>query len=351
MRMSTLLVKICTVGGMAGKPNKAKERAAGYGGATLGASWLFWAALHVVDWLGRAQTAMTVAPYVGILSTPLALLLELLTATGLLLYATRLEQDREAEEAPRIILPFAPPVKPNRHWYWIKLSIITGAASLVAALCVFAWIRVHRPQPINSATVETVPKKVDSSVTPKPNPPLTEGPSAAPATKAPPSKKAEPLPTSTGNVTPPTTPDNRPSPQQDAGPSGGPLGPIMAAELVQLFKSLSRPCAVMVTSAEEKSSLRNTLAWLLTQPQRDGGAECSSWTNRALPNADDPEPASLPSNVPGIVVHWSDAYKDGERVSQFFDADGMKVSVSHRMPRNSPSYLVWLDLGPGSPWK
>jgi hypothetical protein len=33
------------------------------------------------------------------------------------------------------------------------------------------------------------------------------------------------------------------------------------------------------------------------------------------------------------------------------DNSTLRVSVSHRMPKGSPPNLIWIDIGPGSPWK
>ena len=54
--------------------------------------------------MGRAQVAIAVAPYLGVLATPVAFVVELLGAVGLLFYATRLEYHRENEEADSLTL-------------------------------------------------------------------------------------------------------------------------------------------------------------------------------------------------------------------------------------------------------
>jgi hypothetical protein len=100
-------------------------------------------------------------------------------------------------------------------------------------------------------------------------------------------------------------------------------------------------------TAGDKDAFRDTLNWLLVQPE---GAGCQSWTEATLPNIDNP-PSLKPTTDPGVVIRWHEEFKEGEKAAHFFDADGMKVSISHTMPANSPANLIWIDIGPGSPWK
>ena len=141
---------------MGAKPGKARERTSGYGGAVLAAPWVFLGSLRILDWVGRAQTAMTVAPYLGVFSTPLAFVLELLGVAALLFYATRLEHYREAEETPLIIRPWSEPGKPKRHWFWIKLAIVSGGLSFIAAMCVFMWLHYSQERPMQVVTTQSM---------------------------------------------------------------------------------------------------------------------------------------------------------------------------------------------------
>jgi hypothetical protein len=125
--------------------NRAKEKFSGFGGAVLMAPWVFQGALRVWDWAGRAQTAMTVAPHLGILSTPLAFLIEFVGVAGLLFHATRLEHQREADETPRIIRAWSEPEKPKRHWFWIKVAIGVVFVSIIAACITAYWIEIKVP--------------------------------------------------------------------------------------------------------------------------------------------------------------------------------------------------------------
>jgi hypothetical protein len=93
--------------------NKKLESASGIVGSVLAGPWIFLGVCHLIDWMGRLQTVMAITPYLGILTSPLAFLGELIGAVGLLYYATTLEHSREAEQPPRIIRPYSEPEKPN----------------------------------------------------------------------------------------------------------------------------------------------------------------------------------------------------------------------------------------------
>jgi hypothetical protein len=128
---------------------------------------------------------------------------------------------------------------------------------------------------------------------------------------------------------------------------GGPVGPIFAAEMVQAFKGLPQPCAVRVT-APDKGSFVNTIQPLLIRPTY--GAGCMLWTRPFG------QPLSLInrpplSSVPGVVIQWNSVLKQGDLIVKFFESNNFIVSVSHDLPELAPPNLIWLDFGPGSPWR
>lgn len=129
------------------------------------------------------------------------------------------------------------------------------------------------------------------------------------------------------------------------GPSAGPIGPISAVELVQTFEQLPTPCVVDVTAPSDNENLRGTLAWILQY-----GAKCQIAGAPSPPNADEPQ-SSEPNTKPGLVIHWASNFVEGENVVHFFDSSAFKVSISHRLPPNSNPHLIWIDIGPGPPWK
>lgn len=171
------------------QPNKARERAAGIGGAVLAAPWVFQGVLHLVDWIGRAQTAMTITPYLGIIASPPAFLIEMIGAIGLLFYATRLEHSREAAETPRIIRPWSEPEVPKRHWFWIKLAIASATLSILAGLAPFWWLR-YTKEPTSSAVGKQPGDSVSKPPTPFPEYPISTTPPARPSIVPQPPNKA-----------------------------------------------------------------------------------------------------------------------------------------------------------------
>ena len=134
--------------------------------------------------------------------------------------------------------------------------------------------------------------------------------------------------------------------QQNSSVQGGPFGPIFAFEMIQEFKKLPKPCAVILRTAKDKKAFRDVFVWLLTE-----GAECTPKEALEPPNID--ASVSYPDmpTTPGMVMCWREGFVFGERIANFFDSGAIKVSVSHNLPKNSPSNLIWIDVGPGSPFK
>jgi hypothetical protein len=124
------------------RPNNT-ENISGIGGSILAGPWVFLGVWHLVDWIGRAQTAMAITPYLGIFASPIAFLLEFIGAVGLLFYATRLEHAREADAVPLIIKPYADPKKPKRHWFWLKIASCIAAVSVIAGVGTGAWLKAR----------------------------------------------------------------------------------------------------------------------------------------------------------------------------------------------------------------
>jgi len=147
------------------------------------------------------------------------------------------------------------------------------------------------------------------------------------------------------STTPPSVADwrNRPS-----SPWAGPIGPIHAVELVSIFQRLPSPCVVKVTAPTDNENLRATLEWILQY-----GAKCEiASTPMVPPSADEPQFAEVqPNTKPGVIIHWAPDFSSGENIALFFDSSTYKVAISHRLPPNSNPHLVWIDIGPGSPWK
>ncbi|MFZ0680742.1 hypothetical protein [Candidatus Binatus sp.] len=133
----------------------------------------------------------------------------------------------------------------------------------------------------------------------------------------------------------------------------GPIGPIAAAEFMYRFDQLPKPCRVKITSFEP-SELATTLGWLLTNGRNGGGGQpiICELENADLPPIDADDPTSVRKNSnKGMVIHWNPDYDQGQGIAHWFDSSGFIVSTSHRLPKDSPENLIWIDIGPGSPWK
>jgi hypothetical protein len=102
----------------------------------------------------------------------------------------------------------------------------------------------------------------------------------------------------------------------------------------------------MLTVADDKTELKSTLDWIL-----ENGVPCrvNNWPE-SPPNIDEPNSLS-PTSQPGLVLHWNERNPNGEAIAHFFDSSGFIVKISHRIPADAPSDLIWIDIGPGSPWK
>ena len=142
---------------------------------------------------------------------------------------------------------------------------------------------------------------------------------------------------------------------QSSGEHSGPIGPELAAVFMYKFDQLPKPCAVKITAPDNgKSELATTLGWLLTNGRNGGGGapDICVVESPDLPPIDADDPTSLKKNGDkGIIIHWNPDYQQGDGIARWFDANGFIVSTSHRLPKGSPENLIWIDIGPGSPWK
>ena len=132
------------------------------------------------------------------------------------------------------------------------------------------------------------------------------------------------------------------------GAHQGPLGPITAIEFTQTFNVLPKPCQIRLTSPPN-SELASTFGWLLQYGGPKNDVICEVNYVAGPQDVDEVDPPI--TKEPGLVVHWDSSFLPGEKIAHFFDADGFNVRYSHRLPPHSPQNLIWIDIGPGSPWK
>jgi len=156
---------------MSSVSNKPVERAAGIVAVALSLPWAFGWVLKVLDWFSRAQTAASVTPYMWFFGTPAGFLSEFVVGVGLLVYATRLERNREMDETPRIIPAWAEPAQPRLRRIWIKLTCASLALSCAVAFAVFRTFERR----LDLATVQP-PSVLKAPAAPTPGPPKKEAP-------------------------------------------------------------------------------------------------------------------------------------------------------------------------------
>lgn len=133
-------------------------------------------------------------------------------------------------------------------------------------------------------------------------------------------------------------------------PSGSPnhaVGPTFSIEAAQLFHGLPQPCLIKLTDPST-TDIGQTIAWVLRYGNIPSGPICDVQPNE-LESADDS--AVRPATEPGIVIHWNPDFVPAEKVVAYFSSMGLKMRVSHRLDQGAPRNLIWIDIGPGSPWK
>ncbi len=132
--------------------------------------------------------------------------------------------------------------------------------------------------------------------------------------------------------------------------SGNHIGTTFSLQLAQMLGQLPKPCTVKLTT-QSNDDLASVIVWVVSYGSPLGGAICSLvGKDTEPPDIDNPKEPKLTSD-PGAVVHWDKAKIDAQPIAHFFDSSGVKVSISHRLPPNPPVNFVWIDIGPGSPWK
>jgi hypothetical protein len=126
-----------------------------------------------------------------------------------------------------------------------------------------------------------------------------------------------------------------------------PVGPTFGNQLAQLFHEFSQQCLIKLTDPSS-TEVGQTISWVMSWGKIPSGPTCNVQPN-GLPSAD--ESAVKPTTEPGIVIHWKSNFAPGEKVANFFSSMGLNVRVSHRLDPQAPDNLIWIDIGPGSPWK
>jgi hypothetical protein len=227
----------------------------------------------IVDWVGRVETTMSLARYLGFFMTAQAFIGELVIGFVCIYFALRLEYAREVEDAPLVVLAYADPVKPKHKWWWLKLAVVIAAVIVAAAAIVGFWLRSHDKPP--RAVVETrnpagspIPaqtaqkSRVVTSAAKRPGRPVS-GTSVGPT--------GGKVSSTTTPASPITTPiHNSPPPTENGAPKPAyrRLGYGEARILIPTILDFPRPCTFRVVAPTENLNLRGdfvTLAQTSTQ--------------------------------------------------------------------------------------
>ena len=126
----------------------------------------------------------------------------------------------------------------------------------------------------------------------------------------------------------------------------GPFGPIAAVEFVDMFRRVLQPCILKITYPSAINKFGDTFRWILTQRE---GARCQLFQEKNPPDIG--SVSVSPTTEPGIVLRLKEGFGAGAQLARLLDGSGFRIVVSHKMPTPSPDNLIWIDIGPGSPWK
>jgi hypothetical protein len=126
------------------------------------------------------------------------------------------------------------------------------------------------------------------------------------------------------------------------------IGETFSIELAQLLHELPQPCLIKITNPAN-TELGSLINWVTTYGNMPNGHICAVEENTALPDVD--KKYVKPTTDAGMVIHWNADYAPAAKLAHFFDSSGVIVRISHQLDGDSPSNLIWFDIGPGSPWK
>jgi hypothetical protein len=136
----------------------------------------------------------------------------------------------------------------------------------------------------------------------------------------------------------------------------GPVGPILALEMRwEVFHALDmykpQRCLMYLTQSPDSGSLREVFTDLFTNIQY--GAGCSQYYIPSLPAGTGAPGVSISQQrtTKGITFHFGSLNKIGDSLLYDFRIHDFNISMEHALPSGVPDDLIWIDIGPGSPWK
>jgi hypothetical protein len=127
------------------------------------------------------------------------------------------------------------------------------------------------------------------------------------------------------------------------------FGPIQPLDLEGRFMRSKQPCVLKLSAVPEQMNFRSIIAMIATR-----NSVCT-----IVDDAADQSPATRDIDLPptptppaGLLIRWNkDTQPQGESVAQWFEGAGFIVNRGHILPPNSAATEIWIDIGPGSPWR
>jgi flagellar basal body-associated protein FliL len=147
------------------RTKRTTEKAVGIVALSLAGGWGFRGFLIVIDSISRVQTAARILPYLWIAGTPAGFVGMFVFGIFLLMYATRLEYEREVDEAPIIIRPFTSgfPPQPQHKRKWIMFTVVIVLLSGASALFAYRLISERRSTAQHRPALSVSPSTQDTS--------------------------------------------------------------------------------------------------------------------------------------------------------------------------------------------
>ena len=112
------------------------------------------------------------------------------------------------------------------------------------------------------------------------------------------------------------------------------------------FLHLPRPCAVKLSATSGNFNARNILRAIIVR-----NAACEIVDDQKDLQAGPVDVDAPPDpKINGLIVRWNESYSGGEEVFRILSGF-LKVVSGHKMPPDSPTNLIWIQVGDGYPWK
>lgn len=129
-------------------------------------------------------------------------------------------------------------------------------------------------------------------------------------------------------------------------------GDFSSIQPLDLEGSLMRgkqPCVLKLSAVQEQMNFRNVIATIATRNSVCTVVDNDADQNPAMRDIDSPPTPTPPA---GLSIRWNkDTQPQGESVAQWFEGEGFIVNRGHSLPPNSAPTEIWIDFGPGSPWR